>query len=71
MANLKLKDIKQLETWNAKELRKLRMTIKNRISSFQSDSKPKDLTDTHPLFEMEEPECASLLDKVLTAERKL
>ena len=71
MANIKLKPIDQLELWDRKELRKLRMTIRNRIESLNSRSKPKALSESHPLFEMEVSECTNLLDKVIRAEKLL
>jgi hypothetical protein len=69
MANIKLKSINELHTWNTKELRKLRMTIKNRMSSLESSSEPKELSQTHPLFDMGESECKELLDRVLKEEK--
>lgn len=69
MANIKAKDITKLDTWNAKELRKLRMVIKNRLSAFEGSSGPKSLPETHPLFEMEVSECKDLLENVLKAEK--
>jgi hypothetical protein len=71
MANLKLKSIKEIETWNAKELRKLRITIKNRVESLKADSKPKELPTSHPLKGMEIGECQELLLKVHRAEKAL
>lgn len=69
MANIKLKSIDELHTWNTKELRKLRMTIKNRISSLEVTSEPKELSQNHPLFDMGESECKELLDRVLKEEK--
>ncbi len=71
MANLKTKDINKLETWNEKELRKLRITIKNRINALKESSKPKELSDNHPLYQLELGGCAELLDKVVKAEKIL
>jgi len=71
VANIKLKDINQLETWNTKELRKLKITTKNRISTLEASSNPKELLKTHPLFEMELGECKDLLAKIYRAEKKL
>lgn len=70
MANIKLKDITKLETWDAKELRKLRMTIRNRISAFELTDSPKKLPENHPLFGLEIGECNELLEKVQRAEKK-
>jgi hypothetical protein len=69
MADIKLKKISELETWSPKELRKLRMVIKNRLSGFSISDKPKPLSENHPLFEMEAGECKELLEKVLRAEK--
>jgi hypothetical protein len=68
MANIKAKDINQLQDWNSKELRKLRMTINNRISALQN-SVVKDLSTTHPLHNMEVGQCKELLEKVMRAEK--
>ncbi len=71
MANIRAKDIKKLEEWNEKELRKLRITINNRISSLKSSGSPKALPENHPLFEKNEGDCQALLQKVLQAESQL
>ena len=69
MANIKAKDINKLQEWNQKELRKLRMTINNRISALAG--KAKELPTTHPLYEMEIGECKELLARVMKAEKGL
>lgn len=71
MADIKLKDISKLETWNAKELRKLKMTINNRISVLENSSKPKDLPASHPLSEMGVDMCKDLLSRINKAEKNL
>jgi len=71
LADLKIKDISKLETWNVKELRKLRMTIKNRINSFDSSQTPKELAKSNPLQDMNVDELKELLEKVLKAEKNL
>ena len=71
MANIKLKDINQLDTWNEKELRKLRINLKNRMSVNEFNDKAKDLPESHPLHGMGFSECKSLLEAVLKAERIL
>ncbi len=71
MANIKLKPINKLESWNTKELRKLRITVKNRIESLSISSKNKNLPPSHPLSELELNECKELLEKVKKAERDL
>lgn len=68
MADIKLKDIAKLDTWNTKELRKLRITIKNRISAFSVSLKVKDLPANHPLFEMPATQCKVVLENVIQAE---
>ncbi|OFZ21534.1 MAG: hypothetical protein A2202_08905 [Bdellovibrionales bacterium RIFOXYA1_FULL_36_14] len=71
MANLKLKDISNLGEWNEKELRKLKMLVKNRIHSFENSAKQAELKKNHPLYKMDDFECKSLLENILTAQRKL
>lgn len=71
MANIRLKSIDSLESWNMKELRKLRITIKNRIESLKASSKPKELPDGHPLQGMELQQCQDLLLKVMRAQKAL
>jgi hypothetical protein len=72
MANIRAKDITDLTTWDIKELRKLKITIKNRMSSLESFRKDvKELPDTHPLQGMELGDCKNLLESVLKAERDL
>jgi len=69
MANLKLKSIQKLDEWNKKELRKLRITLRNRIESLKSQSKPKLLSDNHPLKGLEVNECNILLENVIKTEK--
>lgn len=69
MANIKLKPIDELESWNTKELRKLRMTIKNRIEEFQTNPKVKDFKEGHPLRDFSLEQCQALLEKVVKAEK--
>lgn len=70
MADIKLKSIDELEKWNEKELRKLRITIKNRIAALELEN-PKALPKNHPLFEMNASRCKNLLDNVVRSEKKL
>lgn len=70
MADIKLKNIRDLTAWNDKELRKLKITINNRISALESPT-PKDLKPNHPLLGMEITECKDLLSEVFRAEKKL
>lgn len=69
MANIRAKSINELETWTPKELRKLRMTIRNRLTSFENSANPKELPASHPLYEMNAHQCQELLEKVLKAEK--
>ena len=71
MANLKLKDTIHLENWNEKELRKLKMLVKNRLQSLESSSRPAKLKENHPLFQMDDYACKSLLENISKAQRKL
>ena len=70
MANLKTKSIENLKEWNTKELRKLRMTVRNRILALEK-STVKELSATHPLVGMEMGACKALLDKILRTEKGL
>ncbi|MBC75647.1 MAG: hypothetical protein CME64_06495 [Halobacteriovoraceae bacterium] len=71
MANIRQKSIQELESWNLKELRKLRISVKNRIQSLEFSKKPKELPSSHPLSQMGVEECKNLLQKVQKAERDL
>lgn len=70
MANIKSKDINNLSDWDAKELRKLRITIKNRISALEVNDK-KQPQQSHILYNFGIEECKTLLQKVQKAERDL
>lgn len=71
MANIKIKSVNEIESWNVKELRKLKITVKNRIQTLTYSSKPKTLPDSHPLNGMEVDGCKGLLQKVMKAEKAL
>lgn len=71
MANIKLKSIQKLETWNAKELRKLKITLQNRMESLKNSDKPKPLPKNNPLHDLEFDGCNDLLEKVKKAEKNL
>jgi hypothetical protein len=71
MADLKNKDISKLESWNEKELRKLKISINNRISALKNSASPKVLPKNHPLFELDEAACGQLLHSLKAAEKKL
>ena len=71
MANIKEKDVKNLSDWNMKELRKLKILLKNRITAFENSSNPKELQKSHLLVDYSMEECQSLLDQVFKAEREL
>lgn len=71
MANIKLKSLEKLNDWNSKELRKLKITLNNRLTSFQSGGRVKDLASSHVLSGLGEDSCKDLLDKVLKAEKIL
>lgn len=70
MAKLKDKDIKDLTSWDMKELRKLRISIKNRISSLESGNK-RELAKSHILFSLEIGDLENLLLDVKRAEKAL
>lgn len=68
MADIKAKNIEELNTWTPKELRKLRMVAKNRIGSL-SNPTPKELPANHPLVNLGIEEINELLKKVAIAEK--
>lgn len=70
MANIKDKDITALDTWNIKELRKLKIMSKNRMSALEL-APNKEVTQSHPLFGMGIEECKDLISKIQKAEKKL
>ena len=47
------------------------MTIKNRISSLETTSNPKELSKSHPLSNLGIDDCKSVLAKVVKAEKNL
>jgi hypothetical protein len=69
MADIKLKDITQLGSWNPKELRKLRMVIKNRIGALEKSEEAKELPASHPLSKMDIDKIKELLVRVLKSEK--
>lgn len=69
MANLKLKPIDDLQSWDIKELRKLRMTLKNRMEALRSNPKAKELKEGHPLKGFSLERCQELLESVVKAEK--
>ncbi len=71
MANIRSKSIDKLEEWNQKELRKLRITINNRISSLEAGPKAKELPESHPLKNFDIEACKDLLSKVQKQEKSL
>lgn len=71
MATIKGKDLNNLNDWNEKELRKLKINLNNRLQTFQFSQKAKDLPKSNPLFGLGEDECKKLLEEVKKAERNL
>ena len=71
MATIKGKDLNNLQDWNEKELRKLKINLNNRLQTFQFSQKTKDLPKSNPLFGLGEDECKQLLEEVKKAERNL
>lgn len=70
MAKINDKDINDLESWDAKELRKLRINAKNRIEALKLRPKST-LGNNHLLRDMEIGELEDLLLKIKRAEKKL
>jgi hypothetical protein len=72
MANIKEKDLTDLSTWNMKELRKLKINIKNRLESLNSfRNSNKELQKNNILFGKESGELQTLLTHIAKAEKKL
>ncbi len=70
MAKISDKDISNLSSWDLKELRKLKINAKNRISALSANSK-KELNEKHILFGMETGELKELLLEIGRTEKKL
>lgn len=70
MANIKDKDIDDLGSWNIKELRKLKIMSKNRISALELAPK-KTVANSHPLFGKGIEECKDLIEQIQKAEKVL
>ncbi len=60
-----------LEKWNEKKLRRLRMNLNNRLESFKCNESPKELAKSHMLHGLGKGECESLLERVRISEKKL
>jgi len=71
MANIRSKNIRDLSDWNEKELRKLKITTKNRLESFDMSSKPKELPENHPLKSFSKEDCNVLLQNIAHASKSL
>lgn len=71
MANIKEKDLSNLSTWNMKELRKLKISIKNRLESLNSYRSNKELQQSNILYGKESGELQGLLENIKKAEKKL
>ena len=69
MADIKLKSINELDQWSLKELRKLKMVLKNRIEVLKTTAKPKELNNNHPLKGLDLDQCNDLLSKIQKAEK--
>lgn len=70
MATIKDKNLNDLSDWNLKELRKLKINIKNRIETLKVNEK-KELQKSNPLFGMGIDECEALLLEIKRAEKNL
>ena len=72
MANIKEKDLTDLSTWNMKELRKLKINIKNRLESLNSfRNSNKELQKNNILFGKESGELQIILTRITKAEKQL
>ncbi len=70
MAKINDKDLNDLSTWTMKELRKLKINAKNRISSLSVNPKS-ELSNSHILRGMEPGELNDLIVKIHRAEKVL
>lgn len=70
MAKIGNKNIDNLKDWDMKELRKLKISANNRISSLQSNPK-KELGSNNVLSGMEVGELNELLTQIKRAEKEL
>ena len=66
-----MKDYSDLENLTAKELRKLRMNLNNRLEAYKNSDSPKELSKSHMLCGLERGQCEELLSRVKKAEKKL
>ena len=71
MAVIKGKDLKDLSSWNDKELRKLKINLNNRIQTLGIKPKAKELSESNPLHGFGIDQCRTLLTNVMKAERDL
>lgn len=71
MAVIKGKNLNDLSDWNDKELRKLKISLNNRIKSFEAAGKPKELPESNPLYGIGEERCRELLEDIRKAEKNL
>ncbi len=71
MAKINNKDFNDLTSWNAKELRKLKININNRMQSFGEFNKEKSIQKSNPLSNLNEFELKDLLLKIAQAEKNL
>ena len=71
MAKLKGKDINDLSDWNEKELRKLRIMIKNRLNSIEFKPNAPDLPSGNPITGLGPSQLNKLLQDCLQAEAAL
>ncbi len=68
---IKMKNISDIENWNLKQLRNLRINLNNRIQTYQNSPKAKELQKSHVLYGLGVEECNQLLEKVKRIEKKL
>jgi len=66
-----MKNLAEMDTWNLKQLRSVRINLNNRIQAYTNSPTPKDLQKSNPLFGLGKEECETLLSKVRKIEKKL
>lgn len=71
MAKLSDKSLDNLNEWNTKELRKLRMTLHNRIEKLKKNPKDNTIKSNHPLYGLGPVECEQLMDRIKKTEKTL
>lgn len=65
-----MRDYSKLEEFTAKELRKVKMNLNNRLESFKKSDDPKELSKSHMLHGMSQNDCEKLLTRITKLEKE-